>query len=290
MKVSGFSFIRNAVRFDYPVLEAIQSVLPLCDEFIIAVGASDDGTRERIESIQSPKLRILDTTWNESLREGGKVLAHETNKALEATAEDSDWCLYIQGDEVLHEMYHSPLRAAMEKWKDHPEVEGLLFDYLHFYGSYDYVGDSTRWYRKEVRVVRKNPSVYSFRDAQGFRFNNRPLRVKPANAVMFHYGWVKPPEAQQEKQKAFHKLWHGDDWVERHVGDAHTFDYSEIDSLVRFSGTHPSVMQPRIREKNWTFDFDPSKKKLSYKSRLKLQVEKWTGWRPGEYKNYRLLK
>ena len=289
MKVSGFTFIRNAVKFDYPVVEAILSVLPLCDEFVVAVGNSEDNTRDLIESIGSEKIRIIDTIWDDSLREGGRVLAVETDKAFAALSPDSDWAFYIQGDEVLHERYYEPLRIAMEQWKDHPEVEGLLLNYIHFYGSYDYVGDSRRWYRREVRVVRNDKSIYSYRDAQGFRKNDRPLQVKMVDATMYHYGWVKPPEFQQAKQEFFNKLWHNDEWVDRKIPKGESFDYSKIDSLARFNGQHPEVMESRIGRSNWRFSFDPTQTRLPLKSRLLHGIEKATGWRAGEYRNYKVI-
>ncbi len=201
MKVSGFTFIRNAIKFDYPIVEAITSILPLCDEFVVMLGDSEDGTKKLLESINSSKIKIYESTWDENLREGGKILAVETNKALEKISPDSDWAFYIQGDELVHEKYLPAIKEAMQKWKDDKRVEGLLFNYAHFYGSYDYVGDSTQWYRREVRIIRPHAGIYSFRDAQGFQKKGRPLRVKNANAEVYHYGWVKPPSRQQEKQK-----------------------------------------------------------------------------------------
>lgn len=289
MKVSGFTFIRNAVRFDYPVVEAITLILPLCDEFVVLCGNSEDETEQLIRSINSPKIKIHHSVWDDSLREGGRVLADETNKALKLISPDSDWAFYIQADEVVHEEHHAAIRSAMEQWKDDKRVEGLLFNYRHFYGSYDYIGDSIRWYRKEVRIIRNDPKIYSFRDAQGFQKEGRPLYVKQINAFVNHYGWVKPPSKQSEKQKHFNKLWHSDDWVKKNVSEANEFDYSQIDSLAHFTGTHPLVMQKRIAALNWKFSFDPTRKKLSLKSKFKLGVEKLTGWRIGEYKNYRLL-
>lgn len=142
MFVSGFTFIRNAVQFDFPVVEAIASVLSLCDEFVVAVGKSDDDTLALIQQIDPQKIRIVETVWNESLREGGSVYAVETNKALAAISPQADWSFYMQGDEVVHEKYLPNIRVAMERWKNDSNVDGLLFDYVHFYGSYDYVGDS----------------------------------------------------------------------------------------------------------------------------------------------------
>ncbi len=290
MTVCGFTFIRNAVKYDYPVVEAISSILPLCDKFIVVAGNSDDNTRNLIERIDPSKIEIIDSVWDESLRQGGRVLAVETNKAIDALPENYDWAFYIQADEVLHEKFYEPLKLSMQKWKDDKTVDGLLFKYLHFYGSYDYIGDSTNWYRNEIRVIRPDKNIRSFRDAQGFKKNGGLLNVREANASIYHYGWVKPPDKQQEKQKYFHSLWHNDDWLKKNVQDSIEFDYSSIDSLSRFTGTHPAVMQSRIDKVNWKFDYDPSGKKLSLKSSLKLFVEKITGWRPGEYKNYKLLK
>src|SRR4051812_33586569 len=118
MKVSGFTIVRNAIKYDYPIVEAITSILPLCDEVIVAVGKSEDETLQLIRSIGSPKIKIIETVWNESLREGGKVLADETNKAFAGIAADADWAFYIQGDEVIHEKYLPVIREAMEKYRD----------------------------------------------------------------------------------------------------------------------------------------------------------------------------
>ena len=289
MKVTGFTFIRNAIKFDYPIVEAITSILPVCDEFIVAVGNSEDETRHLIEQIDSPKIRIIDTIWDDSLREGGQVLAVETNKAFDAVSDDTDWAFYIQGDETVHEKYLPEIRKSMEQWKDHSEIEGLVFNYLHFYGSYDFIGDSRRWYRREVRIIRNNKKIRSYRDAQGFRLAGRKLKVKCVDASIYHYGWVKPPEKQQLKQDHFIRYWdnkiQGND--QEMIQEA--FDYSQTDSVAWFRGTHPQVLQERIKKMNWTFDVDPTQKKFSLKYRFLHWIEEKTGWRMGEYRNYTII-
>ena len=289
MKVSGFTIVRNAIKFDYPVVEAILSILPLCDEVVVGVGKSEDGTLELIRSIASPKIRIIETVWDEGLREGGKVLADETNKVFRAISKDSTWAFYIQGDEVIHEKYLPAIRESMKRWHDTTDVEGLLFRYTHFYGSYDLVGDSRRWYRNEVRIVRNDHRIASWKDAQGFRKQGDKLSVKQVDAEVYHYGWVKPPGAQQAKQQSFHKMWHNDEWMKKHVPAVREFDYSGIDSLVRFKGTHPEVMKGRIGKKNWNFSFDPTRKRFSFRARVPYLIEKITGWRVGEYQNYKIV-
>ncbi len=294
MKVVGFSFIRNAIHYDYPIVEAIASILPLCDEIVVAVGNSDDATLALIEKINTDlgttKIKIIQTIWDDTLREGGQVLAEETNKAFDAIGEDADWCFYIQGDEVFPEAYIEEVRSKMERYKDDKQIEGLLFNYLHFYGSYDFVGDARQWYRREVRILRNDKSIRSYKDAQGFRKNGKKLNVKHLDAFIYHYGWVRHPEAQQRKQKTFNKYWHDDTWVQEKIPDVTTFDYTQIHALQRFTGVHPRVMQQRIAHLNWQFSFDPtSQNHYTRKERLSRWFEKWTGWRVGEYKNYRII-
>jgi hypothetical protein len=290
MKVAGFTIIRNAIKFDYPVVEAITSILPVCDEFVVAVGNSEDETLQLIKNINSPKIKIIETVWDDNLRQGGQVLAIETNKAFDAVSKDVDWCFYIQSDECVHEKYLASIKEVMEKYKDDKQVDGLLFNYTHFYGNYNYVGDSRRWYRKEIRIIKNDTSIRSYKDAQGFRkTNNSKLNVKAISAEIYHYGWVKPPKAQQAKQEHFHKMWHDDEWMKKNIAQVEEFDYSQIDSLEEFKGTHPQVFQNRLKTANWKFTFDKSHIKLSVKDKCLLFIEKTTGWRVGEYKNYKLI-
>lgn len=196
MKVSGFSFIKNAIIYDYPIVEAINSILPVCDEFVVAVGKSGDNTLNVIRNIDKNKIKIIETKWDENLRVGGKILAQQTDIAFQNISNNSDWAFYIQGDEVMHEKYLKIVQKAMLHNKDNNKIDGLLFKYLHFYGSYDYVGISSNWYKHEIRIIKNNKSIFSYQDAQGFRKdNNQKLNVRPINAYMYHYGWVREPKA-----------------------------------------------------------------------------------------------
>jgi hypothetical protein len=291
MKVTGFSFIRNALIYDYPILEAINSILPICDEFVIAVGDSDDGTLELIKQIDDDKIRIIETRWDDSLRVGGRVLAIETDKALRSISRDSDWAFYIQGDEVIHEKYLKTIHDAMWRFKDEKDVDGLLFKYLHFYGSYDYVGTSSYWYNHEIRVIKNDKSIYSYKDAQGFRKgNNEKLRAYPIDAYVYHYGWVKDPKAMQRKQEKFHKYWHDDAWLEKNVLKADEFDYSyHVRELRPFTGEHPQVIKKRIGAKNWHFDYDISFYNKNLKDRIKDFLSKRLGL-DFSYRNYKIKK
>lgn len=292
MKVCGFTFIRNAEKFDFPVRESITSVLPLCDCFVVAVGKSVDKTRDVIQSISSSKIKIIDTVWDESLNRGGEVYAAETNKAFDAIPDDADWCFYIQGDEVLHEKYLESVRMAMQNNLDDQAVEGILFKYKHFYGSYDYVGDCRHWYRNEIRIIRNDKTIRSYRDAQGFRKNGEKLKVALVDAMIYHYGWVRHPKFMLQKVEAVKKFYDGisdDDAL--NIARKREFDYNaEFDALAKFEGTHPAVMNERINRLNWEVDFDLKKINMKLKYRILYRIEKWLGIRLFEYRNYKIVR
>ena len=290
MKVTGFTFIRNGVKLDYPIVEAIQSILPICDDFVVAVGNSEDDTLGLIQAIDPSKIRIIETIWDDSLRENGAALAVETNKAFQAIESDCDWAFYIQGDEVIHEQYLPIIKSAMERFKDDKKVDGLLFHYRHFYGSYDYVGASNSWYKDEIRVIKNDKSIYSFKDAQGFRKgDNEKLNVIGIPAYVNHYGWVKDPRAMQQKQESFHKLWHNDEWLDKNVDNVEAFEYEKhVSELKRFTESHPKVMEERLKRVSWKFDFDISMSKRSMKDRFK-DLLLLVGINPN-YVNYKLIK
>lgn len=289
MKIAGFTIIRNAIKFDYPVVEAINSILPICDKFYVGVGNSEDETRKLIENINSDKIIIIDTVWDDSLRTGGKILSIETNKIFDAIPAEFDWCFYIQSDECVHEDDLPKLKNAMEEFKTNQNVDGLLFEYKHFYGQYNYIGIGRRWYKHEIRIIKNNKKIRSYKDAQGFRtIEGKKLRVKNSNAFIYHYGWVKPPKAQQAKQANFHKMWHNDEWMKSNIPNTEEFDYSNIDLLDIYKGIHPKIFQNRIAKANWNFVYDKNKVKTNLKYKFLFWIEKYTGLRIGENKNYSL--
>jgi len=288
MIVAGFTFIRNAIKYDYPIVEAIKSILPLCDYVVVAIGDSDDRTEELITGLNEKKIRIIHTVWDESVPNGG-VLAVETNKAFDAIGNDADWCFYIQGDEVFNSEQTNIVRASMLKYKDNAQTQGLLFHYRHFYGSYDYIGTARGWYRHEIRIIKNDKKIRSYRDAQGFRIEGKKLRVRLIDAYIHHYGWVRNPEAQQRKQLNFNKYWRTDEWISENVPDVESFDYSQVDGLSLYIGNHPEVIQPRIQKLNWKFTFDPTRQSPFLRKRILMWIEQKTGWRIGEYRNFKKI-
>ena len=289
MFISGFTIIKNAVKNDYPIVEAISSILPVVDEMIVLVGDCEDDTLQLIESIKSDKIKIHHSVWDNSLRKGGVVLAVETNKAFKLINPKADWAFYIQADEAVHEKYLPVIKKAMNEYAADKRVDGLLFHYTHFYGTYDYVGDSRKWYSKEIRIIRNDPAISSYRDAQGFRKNGEKLKVKLIDAYIYHYGWVKSPKQMMKKIAEVRKFWHPDEELAAIKDISDDFDYTSIDSITSFEGTHPEVYVDRVNNTHWNVALDISKKKFKLKDQILYKFEKLTGVRLFDYQNYKII-
>jgi hypothetical protein len=253
MKVSGFTFVRNVVKYDYPVVESIRSILPVVDEFIVNVGRCDDGTLELIRSIGDPKIKIVESVWDETLRKDGLIYAQQTNIALSHCT--GDWAFYIQADEVVHEDDLPVIQEAMRRYRGNPEVKGLLFRYRHFVA--DYWSTNPWFYHKAVRIIRNNGEVESCGDAVGFHLkatqqylqNGSKNSIPYSGARIFHYGWVKDPETLLAKRKEQAQKHHGDSLPPEQVKQLAqaTFQFEDYATLKEFSGSHPAVMVDRLR-------------------------------------------
>jgi hypothetical protein len=285
MKISGFTMGKNVSKLYYPIRESIESVLPIVDEFVIALGDSDedDNTEEIIKQINSPKIKIVHTVWDIVNFPNGTENARQTNIAKDACT--GDWLLHLQADEVIHEKYLDKIKNACEKYLHDERVEGFLFQYKHFYGDYDHYIDSHGWYKKEIRLIRNSSDIYSFRSAQSFKrvpdFDGKdfrqkegtfPLSVVELDACIYHYGWVRPPEYMQKKTKSLDAIHHGKEKVEeKYKNKKKYFDYGNMSKLPIFKNTHPKVMQNKIREFDWADklhyekNYKPEDSKLSIK-------------------------
>jgi hypothetical protein len=253
MKVSGFTFVRNVVKYDYPVVESIRSILPVVDEFIVNVGRCDDGTLELIRSIGDPKIKIVETVWDETLRKDGLIYAQQTNIALAHCV--GDWAFYIQADEVVHEDDLPIIQDAMRRHLGNLEVKGLLFRYLHFIA--DYWSTNPWFYHKAVRIIRNNGEVESCGDAVGFHLKatqqylqSGPKEwITPSGGRVFHYGWVKDPKTMLAKVKEQIAVYHGTTPPPKQAAlyQQNTFHYDDYAVLKEFNRSHPVVMANRLR-------------------------------------------
>ncbi|MBI1317107.1 hypothetical protein GC167_09675 [bacterium] len=316
MKISGFTMAKNAGKLFYPLREAIESILPICDEFVVALGDNDpdDDSRARIEAIGSPKIKIIDTVWDLERYPRGMENAHQTDIAMKACT--GDWLFYIQADEVVHERYLPILQKRCAELLEDREVEGLLFDYVHFYGDFDHHHLGHDWYKDEIRIVRNLPDMHSWISAQSFRripeFDGVNYRVKEgtlklkvarAHAEIYHYGYVRPPRLMQRKQKSLATIHKGSEAVQAmYQNRPSEFDYGPLGRVSRFKGTHPKVMESWMQRFDWAKELNysrsernPNREKMAH-DRLKSRVLTWIeqnllgGRTIGGFNNYILLK
>lgn len=246
MHVCGFSIVRNAVHYDYPIVECLQSLLPLVDELVVAVGNSCDETRAVVESIGDARIRIVDSVWDDSVRQGGNVLAQQTDYAMQHC--DGDWLVYLQADEVLHEADYPRIRKSMQRYLHHPSIEGLSFRYHHFRA--DYAIRDPLPYRRQVRIIRGGLGIQSHGDACGFRLQGRKLHSASTGAWVYHYGYVKPPKNMSAKMDYFKSLYDGRRVDPGSESEEETYAW-DLATCEPFLGSHPEVMQARILAKDW---------------------------------------
>ena len=291
--LSGFTLIKNATVREYPVEAVLRTLRRLCEEVVVNVGASEDDTLERVRSVAEEDgpadVRILRREWPDEFDNHLKELSAESNRALEACRHD--WALYLQADELVHEEDVPDLRRTLVRADADERVEGLLFDYLHFHGSPEWVLESRRRYRREVRLVRRSAGVRSVRDAQGFRVGGeggRLPRVVRSGARIFHYGYVKSREGLDRKRRLWMR-WFGEEPDEDRGMTLHGYR-----GLRRFEGEHPAAVRPWLEAR--TYDFDPEEAEppprdlRTLKVRISDAIERRTGHRIFEHRNYELLQ
>ncbi len=310
MKVSGFTFVRNATKLFYPVKQSIQSILPIVDEFIVALGNcdEDDATESEILSIRSEKIKIIRSEWDLKKYPNGMEYARQTDIAKQACT--GDWLFYIQSDEVVHEKYLPVIKEQCRKLLDNKRVEGLLFNYRHFWGDFNHYVVSHAWYPREIRIIRNLKDIHSWRDAQSFRHifnfdgidycrkkNTRTLNVIPIDAGIFHYGFVRPPRLMQKKAVNHRSNYDGNTLKVKNQSEK--FNYGDLSKLNVYNDTHPEVMKEWISKFDWEEDLFPTVKtkslhpqkheKFKYKALTFLEQKLMGGRQLFGFKNYRVL-
>jgi hypothetical protein len=299
MRITGFTYVRNGLMMGYPFLESIQSVLDIVDEFVVVLGDSTDGSDEAIGNLGSSKIRIVHSVWDMNLKTGGKLFAQQSNLGLAEM--NGDWVIHIQADEVLHENDLPKLLDYINKYDQDHRVEGLLFPFLNFRGDYNHIHTGRKAHRFEIRAFRNNKLIRAYKDSQGFRKysseeayqageKGKKLCVVKIDVPVFHYNFVRSPQQMKEKTIFFQKFFHDGPELEKKIKELADFDYNQVDKLEQYNGTHPRWMKSIIQQKDWDFVYDPTKAKVSFRHKILNKIEDITGYRIGEYKNYRLIK
>ena len=275
MKISAFTFIRNGTIFGFPYSESIRSVLPIVDEFVVNVGDSDDDTLEKIREIDDPKIRIIQSKWNDRMKVGGYVYGQQ--KMIAQFNCTGDWAFYLEGDEIVHEDDLEKIVDACRAYKDDERVEALTFDYCHFYGNANSYLDSPAWYRRAARIIKTSVRSYA---PDGLYWHvltskskvSRYPKSAHTGASIYHYGWVRSEEEMNLKSGNVQKYWNK---------NHRRIDYREIDQQIirEFEGSHPEIIRAWLPPEEGLFRADPDHKLTSRekKHRLMLLLERWFG-------------
>ena len=269
--LSGFTFCRNAVALGYPLRESIQSILPIVDEFVVALGPSDDGTGELIERIGSPKIRIVETAWDENQMTDARVLSTQATFALSCCR--FPWAFHLQADEVIHEADLPGLKALMLQHLENRQALGFMLRFIHF--VLDYRSINPWAFRREVRIVRNDGQLRSAGDSCGFARKSDGLylgknllgrEVLWTGARVFHYSSVMPRSALEKKISSMSRIRHGDppvESLEKMTRDGIARLERQYSIMKEYRGSHPSVMQERI----------------AAAERFRPRVNRWLNWR-----------
>lgn len=311
MTISGYTFVRNAIKLAYPLKESILSILDIVDEFVIVYckGDEDDNTLEVINSIGSDKIKIVEAEWEVDRFQKNTLYSYLSDVAKNECK--GNWLFYLQVDEVVHEKYLSTIKKACNLYLDDKNVEGLLFNYRHFWGDYDHCFTHHGWYPHEIRIIKNLQQIHSWRDAQSFRVydefesttefyqikeGTRKLKVAQIPAFIYHYGWVRPPYTMSNKQNRMSKSW------DKNRPDKKTidYDYGPLHKAPKFKGTHPEVMSEKVDAISWKNLLQYSddlkvNRPLHKHEKLKYRVKSWVelhilgGREIGGFKNYKIV-
>ena len=299
-KVSGFTICRNSQKLGYPYIESLLSLGPLCDEIIVTLDDTQDGTKEQLLQLQTQfkqqfkiELKIINSQWNMQNMKGGAELAVQTDIALNHCQHNI--VFYLQSDEVLHEEDYPLIKKDLAKLAQHPKAQSLVFQWIHFYGDQHTIVQNRKWYRKEIRAFKKNSGLKSFKDAQSFR---KPLGEKlvklPAlesQAKVLHYGHMRHKELMAEKVNYFREQWQEKDLSKIPADKVFKAQYG----IQKFKDSHPQIMKTYLSLQNET---QPHAYEILYPKSFEMKnfrlflsdlIERLTGHRIGEFKSYSKL-
>ena len=270
MKVSAFTFIKNGQILGYPFLQSIQSILPIVDEFIVNVGKSEDNTLELVKSLTSPKIRIIESIWNDSMHDRGYVYGQQ--KMIAQFNCTGDWAFYIEGDEVYHESELEKIKSSMKMYLNDSNVEALVFDFKHFYGNVNSILNSPGWYRSEARIIKNSIRSYApdglfwlVLDSNSNKKGRYP-KAKNTGASCYHYGWVRSEDEMNLKSSRVQKYWGKEPII---------IDYSQMDQSIikEFQGTHPEVVKDWLPKADGIYKADPNYQPTSKQKKHQISIK-----------------
>lgn len=253
----GYTFIRNMFKYDYPLREAVFSLLPAVDKYLICECYSDDGTYAELLRWrrEEPKIRLFRHKW------GDHYTVQQTlaNFLLDHVA-DGDWCFKLDADEAIHEESWELFRSLPDLLQDEGAT-GARFHYTHFMGNYQTEFDFM--YRRARRFVQQG---HGWRwDGDACQLADGQGEFVDVDVEIFHYGKVHEARVGLRKEQDFQALYTDIGFPDprlaqmREAIDGVDYHYLFEGAIQRgevrhFTGTHPKIMAQRIadaKEAGW---------------------------------------
>lgn len=241
--LAGCLIIKNGTKFDYPFQQAIESVLPICDEFVVVEGVGEDDTYERLLAMREKdqKIQVVRSKMERKVSE----LSRATDLSISLTK--CDYYLQIQGDEGINEFSCRRIRSVV----DRGGFDILQTRIFHFWSSFDTVYIPKVFYDYVWRVARRSlfPQLHSIGDAMNLGPLSLPglrtLALPETEAYWLHYGFVRNPKQMVEKCYEFFPWWSQDPekW-EEHGMDPYLARARQNKKVVWTEKHHPRQLTP----------------------------------------------
>lgn len=253
MTLGGNICIRNGFELDYCWREAIQSLLPVCDEVVVCDGGSTDGTREHIVewAEREPKIKLVDYPWPNP-KGDIKFWTDWLNFAREHIK--CDFQIQLDADEVLSENSYDWIKSYKhcteagkheslwcKRWNFWRDAQSLI-PYGHCLSN---------------RVCRIAPQgVWLPSDGADERGWRATALAQDSGIEIFHYGFIRKRESFFKKARALQEMFFNSydprlEEVEKVDGNW-MVNISEVEwttQLVPFEGKHPMIMEKWLTER-----------------------------------------
>jgi len=230
--LTGVTLVRNGDKLKYPWRQCIYSLAKLCDHVIVNCDpASEDRTLEKIhwlhERMKNTAVSVLHSTWDMGITMG-EELATQANKILPLVSKKTDWIVYMQADEMIHEKDFYFLKEYLGQLPANVSQ-------VELYRTYFWKNLKRRAPAHETwlgRIFRPGTHVVG---GDGMYLVRRSGGVQRAPYWIYHYSRMGQEEDVTARIRNLDHMFHPED----EVANFAPFKYDEADTLVGYTGTHP---------------------------------------------------
>jgi len=242
--ISVYMTCTNAIKDEYCIVESIKSALVFADEVIVVDGLSSDGTLEAIDSLNDNRVWVKVSPWLYNLG----MNMHAINRSIGIGSCDSDWCMLLDADEVIHEDDAVKITEAIST--NNRDIIAFDCNTLHFYKDYYHLlngcSDWKDLYTHKTYIVRNYQGIYhgniGLEPDAHVLMNGNPIpenKIKHIDVNIFHYGHAREKLAYIRKQNNIRGAF--SNWKAEEI-KAEDFEWLPEWKLTKFKGSHPNVM------------------------------------------------